>query len=733
MAKFIGTGISPQVINRDIGTSREETAFKSNLKEFEKLSNSENRKDLFGNTVPLKDTFRGLGRELKDTSFTVETFRKVSRENEKLFNTEKYTYDDFKEDNAFSENFKRDYQFREANNLSRETILNIQGNYEERRENEQIQDRLNFAQKALRFITSIPASIVSDPVMTTVDLGLGAVTGGVGFIVSNVGRYALKQAGIGVVTDAAFQVYQGDSLEQEGERPLTLTERVGQATFSGITAGAIGGGGALIKKKYNAYKEKKEKNNDDINFEKFKKQKEAELEIFNELNQVLTKTDKMDTAIDTTKASNTMSNFFQGNLDEIAKIENSISKYLKSNNYIFKDQLKSLETNINIPKISEAPIYYNYKIVEIDDLINAYNVDGTANNNHINPDILSKKSSQTVKDITLNTDLSQYIGSNLSDGTPIISLKNQIITGNKKSLALNLLYNGNLSSENFKLNLKKAFPQFNIDSFDKPIIVRQLKENFDNKFLKQLATASNSPVNKIKKNNILETFNDNEFAEAITTNNNQTNVALQNISKRILDIKDNYPNYDISNAIKKAYSLKNFTEDNPNFLKQALKNENFFGYELDPTTVSIAKSFFADENTLNKFDSTENIEKFFNSYFKKVKSNKDNLSIEELLEASKKETKANYTPTKKTTQNIAETEPVADSQKEVEINNANKTDDNADSKNSLDTEPKTLQELQNTKDLENLNEANKKELKEIESELKEDLKEYDDYINCLTK
>ena len=42
----------------------------------------------------------------------------------------------------------------------------------------------------------------------------------------------------------------------------------------------------------------------------------------------------MDTAIDTTKASNTMSNFFQGNLDEIAKIENSISKYLKSNNYI---------------------------------------------------------------------------------------------------------------------------------------------------------------------------------------------------------------------------------------------------------------------------------------------------------------------------------------------------------------------------------------------------------------
>jgi len=728
MAKFIGTGISPQVINRDIGTSREETAFKSNLKEFEKLSNSEDRKDLFGNTVPLKDTFRGLGRELKDTSFTVETFRKVSRQKEKLLNTEKYTYDDFKEDNAFSENFKRDYQFREANNLSRETILNIQGNYEERRENEQIQDRLNFTQKALRFITSIPASIVSDPVMTTVDLGLGAVTGGVGFVVSNVGRYALKQAGIGVVTDAAFQVYQGDSLEQEGERPLTLTERVGQATFSGITAGAIGGGGALIKKKYNAYKEKKEKNNDDINFEKFKKQKEAELEIFNELNQVLTKTDKMDTAIDTTKASNTMSNFFQGNVNEIAKIENSISKYLKSNNYIFKDQLKSLETNINIPKISEAPIYYNYKIVEIDDLINAYNIDGTANNNHINPNTLSKKSSQTVKDITLNTDLSQYIGSNLSDGTPIISLKNQIITGNKKSLALNLLYNGDLSSENFKLNLKKAFLQFNIDSFDKPIIVRQLKENFDNKFLKQLATASNSPVNKIKKSNILETFNDNEFAEVITTNNNQTNVALQNISKRILDIKDNYPNYDISNAIKKAYSLKNFTEDNPNFLKQALKNKNFFGYELDPTTVSIAKSFFVDENTLNKFDSTENIEKFFNSYFKKVKSNKDNLSIEELLEASKKETKVNYTPTKKTTQNAAETEPVIENQNTVETNNVNEVD-----KNFLDTEPKTLQELQNTKDLENLSEANKKELKEIESELKEDLKEYDDYINCLTK
>ena len=176
MAKFIGTGISPQVINRDIGTSREETAFKSNLKEFEKLSNSENRKDLFGNTVPLVDTFRGLGRELKDTSFTVETYRKISRQEEKLLNTEKYTYDDFKEDNDFSENFKKDYQFREANNLSRETILNIQGNYEERRENEQIQDRLSIPQKALRFITSIPASIASDPIMTAVDLGTGIAT-----------------------------------------------------------------------------------------------------------------------------------------------------------------------------------------------------------------------------------------------------------------------------------------------------------------------------------------------------------------------------------------------------------------------------------------------------------------------------------------------------------------------------------------------------------------------------
>ena len=86
--------------------------------------------------------------------------------------------------------------------------------------NEQIQDRLSIPQKFVRFVSSISASIVSDPVMTTVDLGLGEIkAGGVGFVVSNVGRYALKQAGIGVVTDAAFQVYQGDSLgKKEGER-----------------------------------------------------------------------------------------------------------------------------------------------------------------------------------------------------------------------------------------------------------------------------------------------------------------------------------------------------------------------------------------------------------------------------------------------------------------------------------------------------------------------------------
>lgn len=548
-----------QLTTQFAGTERGQATIRQNQANLNKiLSNAPEIKETFGNVLPWNMALKNVFTEtFEDSSLTGAFYREFTRA--RVDPAEALSEEDFKKSPYYRKGMK--YPSFPINLAEQQKMAD---NMDMRAESEAISTLSSPLQKVGRFVASFGAGIVADPLTTIATAFTGVAT-------TTITRAVVVGAMENVIIDEIIDYANKDQLALEGINK-TPEERNLERLQAGLFGGVIGGGAKVFSNYLERRKIKKgqqevpagetedlpnsniqepETSQPILNVNefqdyyttetlqeqisrkrgltledrkeliKFKEEQKRETIKFKQelkrgLNLTLTPEQQADKTQAILQARNMLNETADLNPQKVSEIEKNVNNaYLKTNENTAGAYLPEV---LEVKGLSRPNLNVKYKVVDLDSLIYSNSPNGK-----INPFYPKKyQPRDREKDIiglqkisnnanNLSTNKLIYNAGSISLGSPIITKDGVVISGNGRSMTLELAYARN-KADHYSNELKSKFIQFDYEGINKPVLVREIVDDLSDADLQKLAKGTN--IDEVDPYTQIETIkNDASFLE----------------------------------------------------------------------------------------------------------------------------------------------------------------------------------------------------------------------------
>lgn len=510
-----------------------EKATMQTIENLQERSLSENRKEFYGNPLGFKDSLQSFWLNIRNSSFTDETFARLQdgvdylRIKSGSIKKEDLIYQkDIDEDEnlkalglqvpetGWTQNqFKRMVEYSQS--LAKQDELNrVKGSFGKIAE-----FGLNIAPYLIPY-TAIPFALITDPLIAPLNitgLALARTTAGAVSKVAVAGGVGAIETG--VLTGLINEYTENRKFQATGKR-LSTEEKINEMIYGGLIGGLSVGGFQAVSniRGKDAIESLKEMGN--FLFTNRKTSAITRQQAVNDIKNngisnpeaILpedksTKADKFDAIQDILKGQTQLKNGIDLDIAKVRDINND-PQFLKS--YQSAEDLKA-NNGFNFfktqYKVNNKIIETDFEIVEMSSLTPSHNFDGNLNAEYPKQyqprDRSSVASRMQINEIARMPDAERLIPSlSFFEGSPVVDKSNFVVIGNGRSIGLKEAYK-NGRAESYRQKLIDNFPHLNPEGFDEPVLVRKFRPEILEEDIVKLSKISNSD-DKLRYN-IVET------------------------------------------------------------------------------------------------------------------------------------------------------------------------------------------------------------------------------------